>query len=311
MQPNGSSHQEKLAQLPLEVLLVLLDSDELQVASENTVIAAVSYWLSKNDRHANLEQEDLLKITFRLRLQHSSPTYLRAALDDPKHWLHRAFTLEQREDLQKPPFAAISWCVSKYSISACAHLMTRQFNGLLGSSIPLGKEQKFAWLTREPRPPSSIKTASMQVKALRRDMYMGAHSAPVFYAGCSWEMVVVIPLVHYNPYYDGDRITVRSCFVRMQGWCRQQYPRIPYRGSLAVMRDAFRSGGRDEEFAKQDFNSITASYYDGVQALMMSLEDSILITLWMLNTGRHSVSVANAGNTWMILSLTTEQMLMQ
>ena len=72
MQPDSPA-QQKLAQLPQAALEALLDSDDLKVASENTAIAAVTFWLEQEDREQQLTKEQKQRIAYKLRLLRATP----------------------------------------------------------------------------------------------------------------------------------------------------------------------------------------------------------------------------------------------
>ena len=95
MQPNSSA-QQKLAQLPQPALEALLDSDDLKVASENSAIAAVTFWLGQGDRAAQLTKEQKQRLAYKLRLLRATPWYLTRVLADENHWLYAALTGVQR-----------------------------------------------------------------------------------------------------------------------------------------------------------------------------------------------------------------------
>ena len=67
MQPDSLGRQ-KLAQLPQAALEALLDSDDLKVASENSAIAAVTFWLEQDDRAEQLTKEQKQHLAYKLRL---------------------------------------------------------------------------------------------------------------------------------------------------------------------------------------------------------------------------------------------------
>jgi hypothetical protein len=85
MQPESPA-LVKLAQLPQPALEALLDSDELRAASENTVIAAVAYWLEQEGGKV-VSKEEKLGLAYKLRLFRASPWYLFRVLVEAGHWL--------------------------------------------------------------------------------------------------------------------------------------------------------------------------------------------------------------------------------
>jgi hypothetical protein len=58
MQPDSSTLKQ-LKELPLAALEALLETDDLKVVSENTALAAVSYWLEQEDRRKGLTAEQI------------------------------------------------------------------------------------------------------------------------------------------------------------------------------------------------------------------------------------------------------------
>jgi hypothetical protein len=72
MQP-GSPDLQKLAQLPQAALEALLDSDALKVASENSAIAAVTYWLEQEHRAQQITIGQKQRLASKLRLLRATP----------------------------------------------------------------------------------------------------------------------------------------------------------------------------------------------------------------------------------------------
>ena len=95
MQPD-SSKLEQLAQLPLIAMEALLDSNQLKVLSENTTLAAVTYWIEHEDSRRLLTAEQLQRLAFKLRLCNCSRWYLTSQLMDRKGWLYCVLTHEQQ-----------------------------------------------------------------------------------------------------------------------------------------------------------------------------------------------------------------------
>ena len=95
MQPDSST-MEQLSELPVAAMEALLESDQLKVMSENTVLAAVTYWLEQEGRREALTAEQLQGLAFKLRLCSCTRWYLTAHLMDTKGWLYAALKHEQR-----------------------------------------------------------------------------------------------------------------------------------------------------------------------------------------------------------------------
>lgn len=95
MQPNGPLLQ-KLAELPPLALEALLDSDDIKVASENTAIAVVGYWLSQEDRRHTTSRGQQLRLAYKLRLLRATRWYLTRMFADQEHWLAQVLSGEQR-----------------------------------------------------------------------------------------------------------------------------------------------------------------------------------------------------------------------
>jgi hypothetical protein len=95
MQPDSSTLQQ-LKELPLAAMEALLESDDLQVVSENTALAAVSYWLQQEGRKDWLTTEQVQGLAFKLRLCNCTLWYLTGHLMDTEGWLHGTLTHKQR-----------------------------------------------------------------------------------------------------------------------------------------------------------------------------------------------------------------------
>ena len=95
MQPDSTTLQQ-LGQLPALAMEALLQSDQVKVVSENTVVAAVTYWLEQEGRREALTAEQLQRLASKLRLCQCTHWYLTAQLMDTEGWLYGALTYKQR-----------------------------------------------------------------------------------------------------------------------------------------------------------------------------------------------------------------------
>jgi hypothetical protein len=95
MQPDSSSLQQ-LREIPLAAMEALLESDDLKVISENTALAAVSYWLEQDSRREDLTADQIQGLANKLRLCRCTRWYLTGHLMDREGWLYGALTHQQR-----------------------------------------------------------------------------------------------------------------------------------------------------------------------------------------------------------------------
>ena len=110
MQPESST-LEQLAQLPLPAMEALLNSNQLKVLSENTTLAAVTYWLKQDGRREALTAEQLHRLASKLRLCRCTRWYLTARLMDTEGWLYEALSHEQRTMLLATISEARDWAL--------------------------------------------------------------------------------------------------------------------------------------------------------------------------------------------------------
>jgi hypothetical protein len=87
---------QQLTELPYAAIEALIESDDLRVVSENTALAAVSYWLEQEDRRQSLTADQIQGLANKLRLCHCTRWYLTGHLMDTKGWLYGALTYQQR-----------------------------------------------------------------------------------------------------------------------------------------------------------------------------------------------------------------------
>jgi hypothetical protein len=85
MQP-GSPGRQKLAKLPVPALEALLGDPALKAASENSAIAAVTFWLEQQGGQM-LTVKQKRRLACRLRLLHATPFHLTGILANSTHWL--------------------------------------------------------------------------------------------------------------------------------------------------------------------------------------------------------------------------------
>jgi hypothetical protein len=98
MQPSSASLQQFIA-LPLPVIDYLLTLDQLRVTSENTVLAAITYWLQQNlaaAAAAAVTPMQRQRLAYKLRLLNCTPSYLLHIFSQQGHWLTEALTEQQR-----------------------------------------------------------------------------------------------------------------------------------------------------------------------------------------------------------------------
>jgi hypothetical protein len=184
MQPESPA-QQKLAQLPLPALEALLDSPELQAASENSVIAAVSYWLEQHGRAQELTKEQKQRLAFKLRLSRATPWYLLRVVMTKGHWLHDILSTEQKLLLTAATHSPADWGLlqsnSTEEITASC---------LCGMSSDL---EAISWW-EEKRPVSSITKAELIVEISLRQLWEERSvetpnlSQACFFNGIVWSM---------------------------------------------------------------------------------------------------------------------------
>jgi hypothetical protein len=181
MQPDSPA-LAKLAQLPQPALEALLDSDELQAASENTVIAAVAFWL-KQEGGQQVTREQRQRIAYKLRLSGATPWYLTRILVEEGHWLHSTLSSEQKVVLTTAAHSPAYGGILQAKLGDQAGMNARLF----------GDAVKVSWWKKN-RPASSIRKAESLVKILPGELWekpgVPVSSQAYFYNGILWSMFV-------------------------------------------------------------------------------------------------------------------------
>jgi hypothetical protein len=184
MQPDSPARQ-KLAQLPQPALEALLDSDELQAASENTVIAAVTYWLEQLEGALDVTKDQKQRLAYKLRLFCATPWYLTHVLLDEGPWLNNILSSQQKLVLTAAAHnpAGFGKLQSKENWMVTAELFGR------GNSV------RVSWWEKK-RPASSITEAELLVEISPAEVWskqgnMITQYSPVyFYNGIMWSLRV-------------------------------------------------------------------------------------------------------------------------
>jgi hypothetical protein len=187
MQP-GSPERQKLAQLPQPALEALLDNPTLKAASENSAIAAVTFWLEQEEGQM-LTKEQKLRLAYKLRLISASPWYLTRIVLKEGHWLHDILSSEQKIVLTAAVHSRADWI----SLQATGEEVTNA--RLFGKSDQVG----VSWW-EEDRPPSSIRFAELLVEISPGELWENVEaqaakeSQAYFYNGITWNLLVKSPL---------------------------------------------------------------------------------------------------------------------
>jgi hypothetical protein len=182
MQTGNLAAQRKLAQLPTAALHVLLDSNELKAASENTVIAAVTYWLKQEGRATVLDAEQQQQLAYRLRLLRSTPWYLTRTLMDDSHWLCVALSGAQKVMLTAVMQNLKTGDLLKRSVAKQASLQSCLFGP--------GEEPRTSWFAAK-RPASTITSADLSLEVSLAALWEGVsiRGPSLFYNGTEWSLL--------------------------------------------------------------------------------------------------------------------------
>jgi hypothetical protein len=185
----------KLAQLPLAALEALLDSPDLQAASENSVIAAVTLWLEESRTGQELTKEQKQRLAFKLRLSRATPWYLTRIFLEEGHWLSDILSRKQTILLTAAAHNPAGWG-DLHANSSQEDIDTSLF-GRSSDSVGV------SWW-EEKRPASSIKDAQLRVAISPGELWerrcqseTRKHGQPRFshtrfYNGLLWIMNVVL-----------------------------------------------------------------------------------------------------------------------
>ena len=183
MQPNSTGRQ-KLAQLTQRALEALLESDDLKVASENSAIAAVAFWLDQEGRAQQLNMEQKQGLAYRLRLLRATPWYLTRLLSDEDHWLYRALRPSQRVMLTAALHNPLDF-----------GKMKPEGRGMMKKLFGQGEGPPVAW-SKQPRCLSSITKGKVLLEASLRELWdkpTYCMVGPVcFYNGIEWAMTAKV-----------------------------------------------------------------------------------------------------------------------
>ena len=181
MQPK-SAQRAKFAALPLPALMALLDNDQLRVASENTAIAAVTYWLDQGDRKAALGKREKQQLAQKLQIPHSTHWYLTSCLMDKEHWLWGSLSVEEAVLLLAGAHQPSGW----KALSACS------YDGKLLKS----KLSAVSWCTKEARLKSTITAAKLDLAVSLSELWKNKGQyvvgADVFFDGCRWMLKAAV-----------------------------------------------------------------------------------------------------------------------
>jgi hypothetical protein len=187
MQPDSPARQ-KLAQLPQPALEALLDIYELQAASKNTVIAAVTYWLGQSGRAQEVTKEQKQRLAYKIRLSRATSWYLLRILLEEGHWLSNTLSSEQKLVLTAAAHNPEGW--EDLQANCREEVMC---TSLFGASDLVG----VSWWEEE-RPGSSVTKAEVIVEVSPGSLWEGCgagarkYSLGHFYNGYRWSMYVTL-----------------------------------------------------------------------------------------------------------------------
>jgi hypothetical protein len=207
MHPSNTEAQRKLLQLPILAMEVLLGSPELKVASENTAVAAASFWLQYSVWRQGLLEEDVIsslsgvhsQLISKLRLCQCSPSYLMACLNDGmlQHGPEAAagctsLTFWLKEQLDGRQQAMLIWGANRVALMRAALGRGMPRDSLLDLKAAAGIGIGTSWWL-SARPQSSVTCGEMKVEvALSYLATEGrVESEPSWYAGYNWKLEVV------------------------------------------------------------------------------------------------------------------------
>jgi hypothetical protein len=182
MQPESHLRQ-KLAQLPHPALEALLDSPDVKAASENTVIAAVTFWLEQV-RPEMLTKEQKQSLAYKLRLLRATPWYLTRIVLKEGHWLHDILSSDQKIVLAAAVHNQADWGDLQAIGSDVLNAKLFGRDDLVG----------FCWWDKG-RPLSSIRRAEVYVEVSPQNVWdkrggSVALSKTSFYNGLLWTLDV-------------------------------------------------------------------------------------------------------------------------
>jgi hypothetical protein len=163
-------------------LEALLDSDELQAASENTVIAAVTFWLEEQEGQ-KVTREQRQRLAFQLRLFRATPWYLTRVLVEEGHWLPNTLSSEQKVVLTSAAHSPGDWGVLQSKLGDGADMNARLF----------GDAVEVSWW-KKGRPASSLQSAKLLLDTLPGELWdkrgHTLRSQASFYNGILWTLQV-------------------------------------------------------------------------------------------------------------------------
>ena len=181
--------RQKLVQLPQPALEALLDSDDLKVASENSAIAAVTFWLfwlEQQIRSEKLTKEQKRRLAYKLRLLRATPWYLTGALGEKGHWLHDGLSNGQRLMLTAGVHSKVGW----------ADMERADIDAFSAKLFGCGASPAVSW-SKPCRPASTITNAEMLWTVTLSELWdkmvqdeAGIEGPHFFYNGTEWGSMV-------------------------------------------------------------------------------------------------------------------------
>jgi hypothetical protein len=166
----------------------LLDSDELQAASENSVIAAVTFWLEQTERVEKVTKQQKQRLAHKLRLFCATPWYLTRILLEEGHWLSKILSSEQKLVLTAAAHNPVGW--GRLQVTENGAMSARLFRR--------GNLVKVSWWEKE-RPASAVTEAELLVEVSLAELWSnrGAmyvkDSRACYYNGIMWGLRLSFP----------------------------------------------------------------------------------------------------------------------
>ena len=208
MQPDNTDAQQKLAQLPITLVLALLASDQLKVASENSALAAATFWLQHEmlrrdcfEPAAQISLTDVKRqLILKLRLCQCSPSYLMSCLNDaycergPESAGFTSMHFWMREQLDANQRGKLIWGANRVAAVRAAtgnELGPRSMEEL---QVPVQIGAGSSWW-HVARPASNLTCGKMQLEVTLSELAAQGRvlSKPCWYGGYTWKLRVTWP----------------------------------------------------------------------------------------------------------------------
>jgi hypothetical protein len=199
MQPTNPLLKQ-FATLPLPALEGMLDSESLYVASENTLVVAVTYWLqSQEEMQQHVTATQRLRLAFKLRLLHCSSFYLAAIFGNEEHWLTKVLSARQHSLLtaasanKEYPVALKSNLTSSKSLFFSSEAAAEAAEAQVGAEVAWWKEKRSRGPGRdknlELKLQVSLQTLWQQQQLLEESEGAWIEGETHFYCGYRWRLL--------------------------------------------------------------------------------------------------------------------------